>query len=222
MRVLYHMWLSPECRKVRIALAEKELDVELKAEKVWQRREAFLKMNPTGEVPVLVEPDGTILADSTAIVEYIEETCPHPALLPGPAPERAEARRVAAWFDIKCNREVSSLLISEKIMKRFMQMGEPSSEAIRCGLKNLKTHLDYVGFLAERRNYLAGSRFSLADIAAVSHISVLDYLGDIDWGEYPSAKDWYMRVKSRKSMRGILADRVPGLAPPRHYSKLDF
>ena len=222
MRLLYHMWLSPECRKVRIALAEKNLDAELIAEKVWERREPFLKMSPSGEVPVLVEADGTVLSDSVAIVEFLEETHSDPALLPGTPAERAEARRIAQWFDIKCNREVSSLLISEKIMKRFMRMGEPSSAAIRCGLKNLKTHLDYAGFLAERRNYLAGSRFSLADITAASHLSVIDYLGDIDWGEYPAAKDWYMRVKSRKSMRGILSDRVPGLIPPKHYSKLDF
>lgn len=222
MRVLYHMWLSPECRKVRIALAEKDLDAELKAEKVWQRREPFLKMSPSGEVPVLVEPDGTILSDSAAIVEFLEETRPDPALLPGTPAERAEARRIAGWFDLKCNREVSSLLISEKIMKRFMGMGEPSSEAIRCGLRNLKTHMEYVGFLAERRNYLAGARFSLADLVAASHLSVIDYLGDIEWDDYPAAKDWYMRVKSRKSMRGVLSDRVPGLAPPKHYSKLDF
>ena len=55
MRVLYHLWLSPFCRKVRIALHEKNIDFELKTENYWQRREAFLVLNPAGDVPVLVE-----------------------------------------------------------------------------------------------------------------------------------------------------------------------
>ena len=64
MRVLYHIWLSPFARKVRIVLREKNLDFTLKTEKVWERRPEFLALNPAGEVPVLIEPDGTVLAES--------------------------------------------------------------------------------------------------------------------------------------------------------------
>ena len=64
MRVLYHHWLSASSRKVRIVLAEKGLDFALRLEKTWERRPGFLKLNPAGEVPVLVEEDGAALADA--------------------------------------------------------------------------------------------------------------------------------------------------------------
>ena len=54
MRVLYHLWLSPFSRKVRIVLREKNLDFTLKTEKVWERRPEFLALSPAGEVPVLI------------------------------------------------------------------------------------------------------------------------------------------------------------------------
>jgi len=67
MRTLFHLWLHPFSRKVRIALSEKKLGFELKIEKVWERRTEFLALNPAGDVPVLVEDDGTTLANSQVI-----------------------------------------------------------------------------------------------------------------------------------------------------------
>lgn len=72
MRVLYHLPLSPFSRKIRLALAEKKLEFELRLEKTWERREAFLAINPAGDVPVLAEEDGTVFADSWAIAEYLD------------------------------------------------------------------------------------------------------------------------------------------------------
>src|SRR4051812_37645336 len=99
MRVLHHTWLSPFCRKVRLVLAEKDLAFEMKVEKTWERSEAFLALNPAAEVPVLVEEDGTAIADSGAICEYLDEIKPEPSLLGATPQERAEARRLVAWFD---------------------------------------------------------------------------------------------------------------------------
>ena len=55
MRTLYHFWISPACRKVRLALSEKGLKFELKIEKPWERRPGFLARNPSGEVPILID-----------------------------------------------------------------------------------------------------------------------------------------------------------------------
>ena len=222
MRTLYHLWLSPFCRKVRIALDEKGLDYELVTESLWERRPEFLAMNPAGEVPVLVQPGGPTLADSAAICEYLEETAPAPPLLPGAPEERAEVRRLVAWFDIKFNREVSDNLIGEKFTKRFLRLGQPDTRALRAGKANIRYHLDYIGWLTERRTWLAGGAFSLADVTAAAHLSALDYLDDVPWSEHPGARDWYARVKSRPSFRGILADHIPGEPPPEHYANLDF
>ena len=96
MRILYHMWLSPQCRTVRVALAEKGLEFELRLEKVWERRDAFLSLNPSGEVPVLVEPDGEYVAGCWPICEYLEDVYKSRALIGTSPLARAEVplRRV--------------------------------------------------------------------------------------------------------------------------------
>ena len=222
MHRLYHLWLSPFFRKIRVALAEKKLDFELRIEKVWERREAFLAMNPSGQVPVLEISGGPVLADSVAISEYLEEVYPEPNLL-GRNPEaRAETRRLVAWFDQKFNSEVTAMLVHQKITKRLLSLGEPDSMAIRAGNTNIHMHMEYVAWLTEDRRWLAGDEFSLADIAAAAHFSCVDYLGDVPWDDHPRAKDWYARIKSRPSFRGILGDHIPGYPPPKDYADLDF
>lgn len=222
MRTLYHLWLSPYCRKIRVLLAAKELEFEMRVEKVWERRPEFLALNPAGSVPVLVEKSGTVVCDHHAIAEYLEEVYRDQPLLGATPAERAEVRRLVGWFDDKFGREVTSNLVDEKIMKRFLGLGQPNSAAIRAGQANIHHHLAYIAWLCERRNWLAGEAFSLADIAAASHLSAVDYVGDVPWDEHPAAKEWYARVKSRPAFRPLLADRIPGCPPPRHYADLDF
>jgi len=222
MRTLYHLWLSSFSRKVRIVLKEKQLEFEMQVERIWERRRAFLAMNPAGQVPVLVEEDGTALADSDAICEYLDEVYPDPSLLGEGYHLRAEVRRLTAWFDTKFYREVTMNLEGEKVMKQFLGLGEPDSSAIRAGLTNIHYHLDYIGYLTERRDWLAGERFSLADISASAQLSTIDYLGDVPWKDHSAAKDWYARVKSRPSFRPLLADHIPGITPPKSYADLDF
>lgn len=222
MKTLYHLWLSPYCRKVRIVLAEKKIDYRLETENTWLRRREFLAINPAGEVPVLIEDDGTSIADSQTICEYLEEVVPDPSIFPADPKERAEARRIVAWFDRKFSAEVSENLVGEKIFKRFLKTGAPNSALIRAGQQNIHYHLDYIGWLSERRNWLAGGVFSIADIAAAAHLSSVDYLGDVPWEDHISAKEWYVRIKSRPSFRAILADHLPGEPPPKHYADLDF
>ncbi|MEE8204122.1 MAG: glutathione S-transferase family protein [Alphaproteobacteria bacterium] len=222
MLTLYHLWLSPECRKVRLVLGEKRLDFAMKVEKVWERRPEFLVMNPAGEVPVLVEADGAVLAGAGAICEYLDECHAEPPLIGADIRDRAEVRRLVAWFDGKFAREVSDNLVGEKVMKRFLGLGEPDTRAIRAGLANVNTHLEYIAFLIGRRNWLAGDDLTLADLAAAAHLSAVDYLEGVPWDEHPSAKEWYARLKSRPSFRPLLKDSIPGLAPPGHYADLDF
>lgn len=223
MRTLHHLWLSPFSRKVRLVLAEKKLDVDLVAEPVWERRPALLALNPAGEVPVLVEPEGgPVVCDSAAICEYLEETYPETPLLPGNAAARAEIRRLVAWFDGKFQCEVTDRLVGEKVLKGLLRRGEPDSGAIRAGHVNLDHHLAYIDWLYARRNWLAGEVLTLADLAAAAHISALDYLGEVPWQRHGGAKEWYMRIKSRPSFRDLLADRDARFRPAPHYAELDF
>jgi glutathione S-transferase len=222
MRTLYHIWLSPFCRKIRIALAEKKLAFEMRTVNLWERPADFVALNPACEVPVLVDEDGTVAVDPGAIVEYLEEKYPDPPLLHSDLRGRAEIRRLVGWFDAKFCREVTDGLVGERVIKRLMRMGEPDSRAIRAAKKNIATHLQYIDWLADRRRWLAGDAFSYADIAAAAHLSSLDYIAEIPWDEHEPCKQWYARVKSRPSFRPILGDHIPGEPPPRHYADLDF
>jgi glutathione S-transferase len=222
MRVLYHLPLSPFSRKVRLTLAEKRLTFDLRVERAWERRAEYLELNPAGTVPTLVEDNGLIIPDSNVICEYLEEAYPDTPLMGRTLAERVEVRRLVAWFDGKFSGEVTRNLLGEKFMRRLTGRGNPDATAIRTGYVALRYHMDYLGWLAETRKWLAGATLSLADFAAASHLSALDYIGDVDWSVSQPARDWYARVKCRPSFRGLLSDRVPGTTPPAHYADLDF
>ena len=222
MRTLYHFPLSVPSRTVRLVLAEKKLEFILELERPWERRTEFLAMNHAGEVPVLVEPDGSVLAEPAAICEYLDEVHREPPLLGGNPKIRAEVRRLMGWFDRKFDLEVTRNLVGEKIGRRMSGHGHPDSRLVRLGYAAIHDHMEYITWLSERRKWLAGDSFSLADITAAAHLSALDYINDVPWDEHPAAKDWYARIKSRPSFRPLLADRIAGINPPKHYDNLDF
>lgn len=223
MRFLYHLPLSPFCRKVRLVLAEKRLPVELRTEKTWERRAEYLAHNPAGTVPTLLEDSGLAVPESSVICEYLEEAYPDATPLLGTTlGQRVESRRLAAWFDGPFAQAVTMLLVQEKYLKRISGQGHPDAAVLRLAYGHVKDHLGYVDWLAETRTYLAGQALSVADLAAAAHLSVLDFMGDVDWTKYPHVRDWYARIKSRPSFRPLLGDRVPGMTPPEHYANLDF
>ncbi len=222
MAVLYHHWLNPACRFARVLLAEKRIPVDLKLEREWERRPAFLRLSPAGEVPVYVSDDGDIFAGMMALAEYLEETTPEPALLTGDARERFEIRRLVGWFHTKFGSEVSRILMTEKLFKQHMRMGAVDAAALRAAAHNLKIHMRYISFLTADTPYLAGNHFTMADAAAAAHLSVVDYFGSIHWPDWPEVKDWYSRLKSRRSIAALHADRIGGLVPPAHYHDIDF
>lgn len=194
-------------------------------EKPWEPSTDYLALSPNGDVPTLVvqQPDSpVILGDAGAICEYLEETVAGHALLAGTPAERAEIRRLTAWFETRLARDVTQAILGEKVIKRLSGSGQPDSLLIRQACSAIHDHLDYIGWLAERRNWLAGERISLADLAAAAQLSVIDYLGDVPWDRHPEAKSWYARIKSRPSFRSLLGDHIAGLLPPRHYADLDF
>ena len=221
MNRLYHVALSPFCRKVRLTLAEKRIEVELVEERYWQPSPEFLRRNPAGKVPVL-RLDDRVMAESQAICEYLDETVPNPPLLPRDADGRYEVRRLCAWFDDKFNAEVTSKLVYERINKKIMGQGYPDSKNVKSGSNRIKVHLDYMAGLLDQRRWLAGDVMTLADFTAAAHLSCLDYISDVDWNRHAVVKDWYAKIKSRPSFRTLLVDQVPGFPPPAHYADLDF
>jgi len=237
---LFHFRLCPLSRSIRLALAEREIAADLVEERVWEWRTDFLALNPAGELPVLEMEPGLVLCGAYSIAEYLAEgeaadAAPgtgrrRVSLFPGNREDRAEVRRLVDWFHRKLDREVSRDLMSEKVQPLFSRAQQssamvgraPDPGILRAARQNLRQNLGYIDYLADQRRWLAGDEMSFADLAAAAHLSCADYVNEVPWDAHAPAKAWYGRVKSRPSFRLLLADRIPGLAPPSHYANLDF
>ncbi|OQW80332.1 MAG: glutathione S-transferase [Proteobacteria bacterium ST_bin14] len=220
---LYQFPLCPFSRKVRLLLGEKGVGYDLVRESPWVRRDEFLDMNPAGQTPVMVEPNRSIvLIDSMAICEYMEETVDKAAMIAGTATNRAETRRLVAWFDTQFYRDITAPLLLERMEKRIVHRAAPDARMLREAMKAAVGHLDYTDFLLDHRTWLGGATMGLADLAAAAQISVADYLGGIDWKGHEQTARWYRGLKSRPSFRPLLSERMEGIAPPAHYDDVDF
>jgi glutathione S-transferase len=235
MLTLFHHPFCPHSRFVRLALEELLLSPRLVEERAWERRTEFLKLNPAGTTPVLLEEGMPPVPGAAVIAEYLNEThldetrggkVPPQRLMPPDAGTRVEVRRLMSWFNDKFFEEVSGPIVTERIYKRFIPLtqggGSPDTEALRAARSNIKYHLAYIGWLIRTRDWLAGDSLTFADLAAAAHLSAADYLGDVPWNEDETAKAWYARIKSRPSFRALLTDTLPGLSPSPSYANLDF
>ena len=219
---LHQFSLCPFSRKVRILLGEKGVVYDLVDQRPWEGGDDLFKLNAAGRVPILEDrARGLAICDSRAICEYLEETVERSSMLGGRATERAEARRLVALFDENFYADVTGPLFHEKYLKRAVLRQPPDGRVLREAMRLAHGHLDYIDWLVDTRSWLAGSRMSLADLAAAAQISVADYLGGIDWDGHDQARSWYSVFKSRPSFRPLLGERTEGVVPPRHYALVD-
>src|SRR3979411_648268 len=174
MFTLFHHPFCPHSRFIRLTLGEHGLDLRLVEERAWERREAFLALNPAGSTPVLISESQPAIPGAAIIAEYLDET--HGAdlgerrLLPTAMGERIEVRRLMAWFNDKFFEEASNPLVTERIYKRFMSEdhggGAPAADVIRAAKANVRYHLAYIGWLGRAREFLGGGRAALCGFRA--------------------------------------------------------
>jgi len=219
MYIFYHYPLCPLSRQIRILLEEKQLEFELVLENYWHKSGPFPEISPAAGVPILSNNVVTI-SDANAICEYLEENYPNRNLLGADSATRANTRRISHCFNSSFFYLVSKQIIMQRIVN--IRGSSPNSGTIRQIREDVRHFLDYIAYLLKYNKYLSGRDLTLADIVVASHLSVLDYFGDVPWDSSPQVKDWYSVVKSRPSFRSILADRLPGFPPAKHYSILDF
>ena len=149
MFTLFHHAFCPHSRFARLILGEYGFDVRLVEERVWERREAFLALNPAGTTPVLFAEGMPAIPSASVIAEFIDEAygaeMEQKRLMPVALGERIEVRRLMGWFNDKFFEEVSGPLVTERIYKRFMNEqdggGAPSTDVIRAGKANVRYHL---------------------------------------------------------------------------------
>jgi len=230
MLTLFHYPLSAPSRYARLLLQEYDVPTHLVLEEEWRKRADFRRLNLAGTVPVLLEEGGVPICGADVICEYLDETRaarrPAAPFFPQNPLDRAEVRRLCHWFLEKCDNETARPLVNEKIIKQNIPParggGAPNSAIMRLARANIQPHMEYLSWLVRTRHFIGNPGLTYADFAAAATISVLDYMGEIDWNLYPHAYDWYARIKSRPCFRPILADRMRELAPVSYYSDLDF
>jgi glutathione S-transferase len=228
--ILYHYPICPFSRKVRVFLKERGIEFDMQEVKIWLRNKDFLKLNPANETPVLKnQTTGEVICDSFVICEYIEDILPSPKDLLskgflGDNPiDRAEIRRLELWFDKKFYNEVGSYVLEEKVYNRFMDSkSTPNTKKLKAAQINLSAHLKYIEYLLKDRKWLAGEDFTIADIAAATQLSSMDYFGEINWNYYKKVKDWYATIKSKPNFQPLLKDQIKGFKPVKWYDDLDF
>jgi len=194
---------SPDCpygMKVRIVLAEKELEYDLATvdlEGGQQKQAEFLKLNPFARVPVLVD-DETVVYDSTIINEYLNDEYPTPPLLPEDSAERARARLLEDYADVAFTLPAMAIEreLGRPTEERDQTKITTAQEVLRKGLAMLEREL--VG-----RQYLSGD-FGLADIAFAPSVLQLGKLGVRVEASQVNVRGWAQRLTERASIGAIL------------------
>ena len=196
--------MGPNPKVVRMFLAEKDLVVPVQPVdmmKMENRQAEHLKRNPSGQVPTLETDAGTFISETTAICEYIEEKKPSPALIGTTPEQRAETRMWTRKIDLNICEPVGMGFRYGKGLKFFKDRihcePEMSPGAIRLGQANLKWLDDQLA----GKTWIAGDRFTLADIAL---FCFLEFFGPMGQPLDPALKNvtaWFDRVAPRPSAK---------------------
>lgn len=196
---LYDYPDCPFCQKVKVVLAEKDLEYEtvfVDLRKGEQKVPEFLKLNPYGKVPVLIDEE-TVVYDSTIINEYLEDEYPNPALLPEDSAGRARARLLEDYCD-------SSFIPSADFVISQLNRAEAERDQERLKRYQLELHrgLARLETFLDSNEFLVGP-FSLADVAFVPRVLVLPQLGvEVD----PRLRQviaWIERLRERPSVKRL-------------------
>ncbi|MBO4956709.1 MAG: glutathione S-transferase family protein [Rickettsiales bacterium] len=228
----YTLYSSPFCpfsRKVMFFLDERSIDYELTDIKYWLRSKDFLKLNPASETPVLKNlQTKEVICDSFLICNYIDEIESKTGelgyfnFLGNNLEEKYEIQRLHMWFDKKFYNEVSKHFIEETFLNSVKENRDINMDRINIASINLEKHITYIEYLLSKRKWLASELFSIADIAASTQLSVLDYTGYINWDKNQKLKEWYMTIKSKQGFKKLLYYTIPGFKASKYYSELDF
>jgi glutathione S-transferase len=197
---LYDFKSSPNCQRVKVVLEEKKLPYEtipIDLRKKEQKTPEYLKINPYGKVPALIDGD-TILYESCIINEYLNDKYPNPPLLPPDAGKRAQARILIdyglAQMDAPYQRLRTELMKDEK---------EQDKGVIESAKAELKKLLQRFEIEIGDQPYLAGE-FSLVDAALVPRFTRLEGFGVLPDSSLPRLGRYLQRMKERPSVKAIL------------------
>lgn len=198
--ILYHDTPSSNCDRTKIALAEKGLSwegIRVRLAQKEQKKPEFLKLNPYGKIPVLID-DGKVLFESCIINEYLDEKYPDPPLMPRDPYLRGRGR-VLVDYALNYAHEPYWALRSE-MLKAESDRNPATVAETREKLRGL---LGYLEEALGERDYFNGD-FSLADIAIVPRALRMETYGALPAPSLPRLGAWLQRMKARPSVQAIL------------------
>jgi glutathione S-transferase len=219
---LYHYFLCPSSRFIRLVLEENKIAYQTQLENYWNPQKEFLLLNPAGHLPVLIDTDNYPLIGANVCMEYLNNLNFKLNLMNGCYKQDAEIRRIFHWFEYVFKKEVLDPLLYEKVFTRVIKNINPNSNNIRSALQNLSFHKDYINYLLKNNDWIVGENFTYADVIASANFSVLDYLGLLDFGKSIYIKEWYVKIKSRPSFKVLLNDDIVGIPPDNNYKTIDL
>lgn len=198
--ILYDYPDCPYAKKVKIVLAEKELSFETVSVDLsaGQNRQAeFLKLNPFGKVPVLVD-EGVVVYDSTIINEYLDDEYPHPQLMPVESGERSRVRVLEDFADIAFTLPV--MAVERELSFGSSDRDEKRLDTARGVVEKMLVMLDRE---LNKKEYLAGE-FSLADVAFAPAVLQLDKLGVKVETSLTNVRSWMARLSERPTVGPVI------------------
>ncbi len=191
---------APNPRRVRIFLAEKAID--LPYENVSLRKRAhktpdFRDKNSLGQVPVLELDDGTTLSESVSICRYLEELYPTPSLFGETALERAQIDMWIRRIEFVVMQPIAAVWVhahplTAALGTQFKDFGESRRELTAKAVRWLDRELT-------DRDYIAGSRFSMADIVTLTSLDFGNFIGLEVPPQCERLRDWHARISQRPS-----------------------
>jgi len=197
---LYDYPDCPFCQKVRVVLAEKDLEYEkifVDLRKQEQKLPDFLRLNPYGKVPVLLDED-EVIYDSTVINEYLEDEYPLPRLMPEESGGRARIRMLEDYCDNSFIPPTTMLLTQLRKPE-----GERDGQRVEQARDELRRALYFLRDKLGQQEFLVGSEFSLADAAFAPRLMVLGRLGIEFEPALAPVQAWVERIRVRPSVRGL-------------------
>ena len=207
---IYGVHGSPFVRKVFVALDYKEIPYEIVQTMPFSGDKEYLKINPLGKVPTLVDGDFT-LGDSKVICRYLESAYPDPSLYPGGVQDRA----MADWYEDLCGGHVAELaagIFFQRFMRPFAFQQEPDEELVATITdKKLPPMLDYLDGQVPADGFVFGD-FTMADLSIISPFINAAYAGyEVDASRWPAMAGLIARVREQPHVKNVLEKEARAL-----------
>ena len=213
MIVIYGSSLSPFVRKTLAFAGEKGIEVELQPTGFPNPSPEFLEASPFKKMPAMRDGD-FVLADSSAIIHYLEAKHPDPVLIPSDP----ELRGKTIWYEEFGDTIVcacgAKMFFNRIVAPRFLGRAGDEAAAEAAERDELPPILDYVEKIApDPGRFLAGSSITLADIAVASPFANFEHLGvDIDANRHPRTRAYVESILSRPSFKSWVERETAFLA----------